>query len=91
MRLGRNKLLELITVPRNRRALVASQIVVFMQQVSGNRDLISSRLGYKVARTRMYTCLDISYYTPNNLVADLNLSSVVSTLLQTTLPRFFPR
>ena len=28
---GRNKLLELITVPRNRRAMLASEIVMFMQ------------------------------------------------------------
>lgn len=34
MKLGQNKLLELITIPRNRRAMVASQIVMFMQQVS---------------------------------------------------------
>ncbi|KAJ5179558.1 hypothetical protein N7492_002768 [Penicillium capsulatum] len=33
MKLGQNKLLELITVPRNRRAMVASEIVMFMQQV----------------------------------------------------------
>lgn len=33
MKLGQNKVLELITVPRNRRALVASEIVMFMQQV----------------------------------------------------------
>jgi MFS family permease len=32
-RMGRSKLLELVTVPRNRRALVASEIVMFMQQV----------------------------------------------------------
>jgi sugar porter (SP) family MFS transporter len=35
IKLGRNKLLELITVPRNRRALVASEIVMFMQQFCG--------------------------------------------------------
>lgn len=34
MKLGQNKLLELITVPRNRRAMLASEIVMFMQQVS---------------------------------------------------------
>lgn len=34
MNLGRNKMLELIKVPRNRRAMLASQIVMFMQQVS---------------------------------------------------------
>ncbi|MBZ6373504.1 MAG: MFS transporter [Kocuria palustris] len=34
IKLGRNKLLELIKVPRNRRAMLASQIVMFMQQVS---------------------------------------------------------
>lgn len=34
IKLGKNKILELITVPRNRRALVASEIVMFMQQVN---------------------------------------------------------
>jgi MFS family permease len=33
MRLGQNKVLEMITVPRNRRALLASEIVMFLQQV----------------------------------------------------------
>lgn len=32
--IGRNKLVELIAVPRNRRALIASEIVMFMQQVN---------------------------------------------------------
>ena len=31
---GQNKLLELVTIPRNRRALIGSEIVMFMQQVS---------------------------------------------------------
>ncbi|EZF34252.1 hypothetical protein H101_02214 [Trichophyton interdigitale H6] len=35
MKLGQPKILELITVPRNRRALVASEIVMFMQQFCG--------------------------------------------------------
>ncbi|KAI9793025.1 MAG: hypothetical protein M1833_000846 [Piccolia ochrophora] len=35
MKLGQNKIKELITVPRNRRALVASEIVMFMQQFCG--------------------------------------------------------
>ncbi|KAI9805450.1 MAG: hypothetical protein M1825_000701 [Sarcosagium campestre] len=35
MKLGHNKMKELITVPRNRRALVASEIVMFMQQFCG--------------------------------------------------------
>lgn len=34
MKLGQNKILELITVPRNRRAMVASELVMFLQQVS---------------------------------------------------------
>lgn len=34
MKLGQNKMKELITVPRNRRAMLASEIVMFMQQVS---------------------------------------------------------
>ena len=29
--IGRNKLMELITVPRNRRAMLGSEIVMFMQ------------------------------------------------------------
>lgn len=33
MKLGQNKVLELVTVPRNRRAMLASEIVMFMQQV----------------------------------------------------------
>lgn len=32
--IGKSKVLELITVPRNRRALIASEIVMFMQQVN---------------------------------------------------------
>ncbi|KAL2847286.1 hypothetical protein BJX68DRAFT_268149 [Aspergillus pseudodeflectus] len=35
MKLGQNKLLELINVPRNRRAMLASEIVMFMQQFCG--------------------------------------------------------
>lgn len=34
MKLGQNKIVELIRVPRNRRAAIASEIVMFMQQVS---------------------------------------------------------
>lgn len=33
MTLGQNKIKELITVPRNRRAMLGSEIVMFMQQV----------------------------------------------------------
>ncbi|KZZ86643.1 MFS sugar transporter [Ascosphaera apis ARSEF 7405] len=35
MKLGQPKIVELFTVPRNRRALVASEIVMFMQQFCG--------------------------------------------------------
>ncbi|BDD59268.1 hypothetical protein MAP00_004488 [Monascus purpureus] len=35
MTLGQSKLLELVTVPRNRRAMIASEIVMFMQQFCG--------------------------------------------------------
>ncbi|KAL1995964.1 hypothetical protein VTN49DRAFT_830 [Thermomyces lanuginosus] len=35
MKLGQPKIIELITVPRNRRALVASEIVMFLQQFCG--------------------------------------------------------
>ena len=34
MTLGQSKVLELVSVPRNRRAMVASEIVMFLQQVS---------------------------------------------------------
>lgn len=34
MKLGQNKILELIAVPRNRRAMIASELVMFLQQVS---------------------------------------------------------
>ena len=32
IRLGQNKVKELLTVPRNRRAMIASELVMFMQQ-----------------------------------------------------------
>ncbi|KAL5340384.1 hypothetical protein BJX70DRAFT_396892 [Aspergillus crustosus] len=35
MKLGQNKLLEMINVPRNRRGMLASEIVMFMQQFCG--------------------------------------------------------
>ncbi|KAK8248385.1 hypothetical protein HDK77DRAFT_481794 [Phyllosticta capitalensis] len=35
MKIGQSKLLELVTVPRNRRAMLASEIVMFMQQFCG--------------------------------------------------------
>ncbi len=41
IQLGRNKVLEMITVPRNRRALIASEIVMFMQQVRATSSLSS--------------------------------------------------
>ncbi|CAL5874040.1 uncharacterized protein PFLUO_LOCUS8326 [Penicillium psychrofluorescens] len=35
MKLGQNKIIEMITVPRNRRAMLASEIVMFLQQFCG--------------------------------------------------------
>lgn len=43
MKLGQNKVVELIMVPRNRRALIASEIVMFMQQVGHPEALEHSR------------------------------------------------
>lgn len=40
MKTGQSKLLELVRVPRNRRAMLASEIVMFMQQVSSHCVLI---------------------------------------------------
>lgn len=34
MKIGQSKIRELFTVPRNRRAMLASEIVMFMQQVN---------------------------------------------------------
>jgi hypothetical protein len=42
--LGRGKLLDLFTVPRNRRALVASAVVMFMQQVGFSTSLYLAML-----------------------------------------------
>jgi hypothetical protein len=35
IQMGQSKLLEIVRVPRNRRAMVASEIVMFMQQFCG--------------------------------------------------------
>ena len=32
IKIGQSKVLELVTVPRNRRAMIASELVMFMQQ-----------------------------------------------------------
>ena len=32
IQIGQSKILELVTVPRNRRAMIASELVMFMQQ-----------------------------------------------------------
>ena len=32
IKIGQNKVFELVTVPRNRRAMIASELVMFMQQ-----------------------------------------------------------
>jgi MFS family permease len=45
MKLGQNKIVELIRVPRNRRAAIASEIVMFMQQVSSQRPSRFNRFG----------------------------------------------
>lgn len=37
IRLGQSKLRELVTVPRNRRAALASEMIMFMQQFCGKR------------------------------------------------------
>ena len=44
MKLGQSKLLELVRVPRNRRAMLASEIVMFMQQVRCHLDLTIPRM-----------------------------------------------
>ncbi|KAE8408951.1 major facilitator superfamily domain-containing protein [Aspergillus pseudonomiae] len=50
MKLGQNKVLEMITVPRNRRALVASELVMFLQQIfleaTNQRNALTASLGW---------------------------------------------
>lgn len=43
IQVGQNKLFELATVPRNRRAMMASEIVMFMQQVSACEILMAKK------------------------------------------------
>lgn len=55
MNLGRKKMLELVKVPRNRRAMVASQIVMFMQQVSVDfQQVIPKELERKLTSTVLW-------------------------------------
>lgn len=64
MNLGRNKMWELIKVPRNRRAMVASQIVMFMQQVSVDfQQDIPKELERKLTSTVLwYQCYLILFF-----------------------------
>ncbi|KAF4265820.1 hypothetical protein KXV68_003707 [Aspergillus fumigatus] len=54
MKLGQNKMIELIAVPRNRRALIASEIVMFLQQLCGVNVIAyySSEIFIKVTSAR---------------------------------------
>ncbi|KAJ5466678.1 hypothetical protein N7539_009407 [Penicillium diatomitis] len=78
MKLGQNKLLELVAVPRNRRAMVASTIVMFMQQFCGVNViayysseifLVSSPTEKQSEHTRESHCIPCKshprYLTPN--------------------------
>lgn len=56
MKLGQSKILELITVPRNRRALVASEIVMFMQQVQSHGTLWRLALMTNPSPVLRYQC-----------------------------------
>ncbi|CAG8526431.1 unnamed protein product [Penicillium salamii] len=61
MKLGQNKLLELITIPRNRRAMVASQIVMFMQQAQFTPiAALAASLGWGVIN---WLCAIPTFYT----------------------------
>lgn len=57
IRIGRNKLVELVSVPRNRRALIASEIVMFMQQVGPLNSVYFSLLTAQVLWGKHYRIL----------------------------------
>lgn len=83
MKLGQNKILELITVPRNRRAMVASEIVMFMQQFCGVNVIAyySSEIFLEVSqRQKSFAFAD--HCRPNSLPSPRSLpawAGVVST------------
>ena len=60
-----NKFLELFTVPRNRRATLASAIVMFMQQFCGINAIAyySSNIFVQGGFSRTSTLVDIAAYT----------------------------
>lgn len=73
----KNIALELITVPRNRRALIASEIVMFMQQVRPQRFFFPSPLSNSAGHPSLL-CSSVNSWT----------SSAASMSLNITVPRF---
>lgn len=53
---GRNKLLEIIAVPRNRRAMIASELVMFLQQVGQNFPCSYLDLHYSIENKAWLIC-----------------------------------
>lgn len=66
---GQNKIKEMITVPRNRRALIASEIVMFMQQVMFSERqtvwLVANMAKSFAASTSLHTTAPPSSSKPN--------------------------
>lgn len=74
----KNIALELITVPRNRRALIASEIVMFMQQVRSQRFFLSLPPPLSVGHPFLLCSSTVNSRT----------SSAASMSLHITVPRF---
>lgn len=74
----KNIALELITVPRNRRALIASEIVMFMQQVRSERFLFPSPPPTQLPHPSLLCCSLVNSRT----------SSAASMSLHITVLRF---
>lgn len=74
IRIGQNKIKELISVPRNRRAMLASEVVMFMQQVL-NPDPPSPALALILTHPQFCGVNVIAYYS-SAVFQDANFSDL---------------
>lgn len=82
MKVGQSKILELITVPRNRRALVASEIVMFMQQVGVSLSFRAPCVDGQLTSSQFCGINVIAYYSSQIFLdADFSPISALSASL----------
>ncbi|EAW11993.1 sugar porter family MFS transporter [Aspergillus clavatus NRRL 1] len=92
IKLGQNKIWELIAVPRNRRALAASEIVMFLQQLCGVNVIAyySSEIFHQVTTTRNALATSFGWGVVNWLFAIPAIYTIDTfgrrNLLLTTFP-----